>query len=328
MAGRRVIGILLVMVVAFFARPAFADKIAEAEDLFRRGKALMAQNKYEEACPLLQESYRSDPAPGTLLNLALCHEQIGKIATAWGEFRAVEQQARAATPPREDRIKMSREHAEKLEGRLSRIKITVPADARVPDLVVKIDGEPKNPVLWSGVPVDPGTRVVEASAPGKTSISLKVKIDDEGVLQNVTIPRLADAPVAVAPPSGGADVRELEEYAANRARRTTGFVIAGIGLATLAAGAVFGVAAIVNDSDAHDCKAPCYLNTPEADASDSATKRALVFANVSNVMIPLGAVATVIGGYLVLSAGPASKKATVTPVVANGGAGVALGGAF
>lgn len=317
------------MALLLLAAPARADKVADAEDLFRRAKALMAQNKPAEACPLFQESYKSDPAPGTLLNLALCHEAIGKIASAWGEFRLAEQQARAASPPREDRIKLAREHAEKLEPRLSRIKIVVPPEARAPELVVKIDGEPKSEVLWPGVAVDPGTRLVEASAPGKKPVSMKVKIDDEGVLQNVTIPALADLPVVAPPPAGGTDVRELEEYASNRAKRTTGFVVAGIGLATLTAGAVFGVAAIINDGNAKDCKAPCYIGSDEAVASDQATDRALVFANISNVTIPLGAVATAIGAYLVLSAGPSSRKATtIAPYTTSRGGGLSIGGAF
>ena len=84
---------------------------ANAEELFRRAKALMTANKHAEACPMLEESYRLEKAMGTLLNLALCHEKIGKVASAWVEFRAVEQQARAASPPREDRAKLAREHA-------------------------------------------------------------------------------------------------------------------------------------------------------------------------------------------------------------------------
>src|SRR6476660_6116365 len=100
-----------------------ADRMTDAEDLYRRAKALIAQNKYEEACPLLTESYRLDPGMGTLLNLALCHEQVGKTASAWGEFRSVEQQARASVPPNESRAQLAREHADKLQPRLSRVKI-------------------------------------------------------------------------------------------------------------------------------------------------------------------------------------------------------------
>lgn len=304
-----------------------ADRITDAEDLFRRAKALIAQNKHEEACPLLGESYRLDPGMGTLLNLALCHEHVGKTASAWGEFRAVEQQARASVPPNESRAQLAREHADKLQPRLSRVKIVVPADARAPGLVIKVDGEAKGEPLWAGVPVDPGTRVVEASATNKKPLVIKVKVDDEGVLRTVTIPVLADAPVtasATAGASSAAGLEEVEEYASNRARRTTGFVIGGIGLATFAVGAVFGIAAIVNDNEAKKCS-PCVRGSNDASASDQATDRALVFANISNVTLPLGAVGSVVGAYLVLSAGP-SKKVALVPVTTATSAGFSMTG--
>lgn len=312
------------MAVVLAAPVARADRITDAEDLFRRAKALIAQKKHAEACPLLGESYRLDPGMGTLLNLALCHEEIGKTASAWGEFRSVEQQARAAVPPNESRAQLAREHADKLQPRLSRVKIVVPPESRVPGLVVRIDGEEKGEPLWAGVPVDPGTRVIEASAPTKTPVTIKLKIDDEGVLQSVTVPVLADAPVAVAASPGGANLEELEEYASNRARRTTGYVIGGIGLATLAVGAAFGVAGIVSDNDAKDCS-PCVRGTAAATASDQATDRAFVFANIANVTVPLGAIGTAVGAYLVLSAGP-SRKVTVTPLTSPTNAGLSLSG--
>jgi hypothetical protein len=168
---------------------------------------------------------------------------------------------------------------------------------------------------------------VEATATQKRALVIKVKIDDEGVLQTVTIPVLVDAPVAAAPSGGGANaqqIEDLERYAATRARRTAGFVIGGLGLATLAVGASFGVAAIVNDNDAKRCS-PCLRGTDAAIASDRATDRALVFANIANVIVPLGAVGAVVGGYLVLSAGR-SQKVALTPVTSPTSAGLSLSG--
>jgi hypothetical protein len=250
---------------------------------------------------------------GTLLNLAICHENVGKFASAWGEFRAVEQQARAAN--REDRVKLARERAAKLEPRLARLKIVVPSGSKVTGLVVKVDGEAKGEPLWSGVAVDPGTRTVEASAPGKKSASLQVKVDDEGTTVPVTIPKLEDEQVAKPSPmpdlGDGSDGAEQEEYEKNRSRKTTGFVVGGIGLAAMAAGGVFGVLAITNDSDAAAaCPQPCVAGSSGARAADDTTDRALVFANVANVVIPIGLVATAIGGYLILSAGPTEKPKT------------------
>ncbi len=285
---------------------AWADKVSEAEDLFRRAKALQAQNKHAEACPMFEESQRLDPQMGTLLNVALCHEQLGKIASAWGEFRAVEQQARAAVPPREDRIKLAKEHADKLEPKISRLKIIVPPDARVRGLVVKIDGERKGEPVWSGAPVDPGTRVIEASAPGKKPATMRVRIDDEGTTSSVTIPKLEDAPVPSTPPTGGPTEEEMD---ANRSKKTTGFIIGGIGLATAAAGGVFGALAVVTDKAAADaCPQPCIENSPAAANADQKTERALVFANIANIAVPLGLIGVGIGAFLVFTAGPTSKN--------------------
>jgi hypothetical protein len=301
-----------VLAVATYAR---ADNIADAEDLFRRAKSLMAQNRHQEACPLLKESYRLDPGTGTLLNLALCHEHVGMIASAWGEFRAVEQQARAAGPSAAERVKLAREHADKLEPRLSRIRLLVPSDARPPGLVVKIDGEEKREPTWGGIPVDPGTRTVESSAPGKRTSTQKVKVDDEGVVVNVAVHPLEDLPkekpAAVAQQP---DLEKAEEAAQNRAQRTIGFVVGGIGVATLVTGGVFGVLAVTANSDAKKCPSPCIAGSPEANDSNSATDRAITFANVANVTIPLGLVGAGIGAYLVLTASSSSSSSSSSSI--------------
>lgn len=302
-----------------------ADKLTDAEELFRRAKGLMADNKHDEACPLLEESQKLDPQTGTLLNLAICHENIGRLASAWGEFRAVEQQARAAN--REDRVKLAHDRAEKLEARLTRIKIVVPADARVPGLVVKVDGEIKAEPLWSGVAVDPGTRTIEASAPGRHGVTLNVEVDGEGGVVPVTIPKLEDEP-ALAPAPIGRNVEREEDYAANRSRKTTGFLIGGLGVATVAAGGIFGALAIINDGDAANvCPQPCYAGSHEARAADANTDRALVFANVANVAIPVGLVAAAIGGYMVLTAGPTKTRSARSSLSPRAG-GLSVGATF
>ncbi len=299
-----------------------ADKQTDAEELFRRAKGLMAAKKDHEACPLLEESQRLDPQMGTLLNLAICHENIGRTASAWGEFRAVEQQARAAN--REDRVKLARERAAKLEPKLARIKIVVPADGKVEGLVVKVDGEAKGEPLWSGVAVDPGTRTVEASAPGKKPAVMQVTVDDAGAVVSVTIPQLENEPV-VAPASAiapDADRTKEEDYAANRSRKTTGIVVGAVGVAAMAAGGVFGVLAITNDGDAAKaCPSPCVAGSNEARAADDTTDRALVFANVANVALPIGLIAAAIGGYMFLSAGPTEKPAVSARISPRPGGG-------
>jgi hypothetical protein len=313
--------------------PALAapSDIANAEGLFQRAKALMAKKQYADACPMLEESYRLDRAMGTLLNLALCHEALGRTASAWGEFKAVEQQALAASPPRPDRAKLARAHAARLEPKLSRVKVTV--DAAPAGLVLKVDGEEKGEPLWSsGITVDPGKRAIEVTAPGKKPYKTSVTVGDAAT-ETVTIPALEDVPVeAPPPPPPSATLDQVEEAAAKRARRTTGFIVGGLGVVTAGVGAAFGVLAIGADSDAKKCS-PCAAGSPAADESNRATDRALLFANISNVAIPVGGVLLVAGALLVLTSGgssdptPAAKTAPRIAFGAGPGS-VSLGGSW
>jgi hypothetical protein len=302
--------VVLSLVMSLLGGPAHADGVADAEDLFRRGKALMASGSPAQACPLFQESQRLDPQTGTLFNLALCHEAIGRVGAAWAEFRAVEQRDSMAQPARAERAAAAREHAAKLEPRLSRIRLVVPPEAHAPGLVIKVDGEEKREPTWTnGIIVDVGTSVVEASAPGKVTRTLKTKIEDEGTITELRIEPLVAGKDAPKPAT--ADLAQVDQYAANRARRTTGYVVGGIGLGFIAASGAFGIAALVNNNDAHSCPAPCFVNDSPGQVSDRATDRALLFANLANALLALGVVGAGVGTWLVLTSGP-TKAGAVT----------------
>jgi hypothetical protein len=89
------------------ATTAYADE-AEAERLFEEGRALVDAGKISEGCAALAESQKIDPSPGTLLNLALCHEAEGDRETARTELR--ESLAIAIRDGREDRAAIAQAH--------------------------------------------------------------------------------------------------------------------------------------------------------------------------------------------------------------------------
>ncbi|HEY6459621.1 MAG TPA: hypothetical protein VIY73_05695, partial [Polyangiaceae bacterium] len=67
-----------------------------AQSLFEEARKLMAAKDYAAACPKLAQSETLDPSPGTLLNLAVCHQEAGRLATAWSEFNDAAASARTA----------------------------------------------------------------------------------------------------------------------------------------------------------------------------------------------------------------------------------------
>ena len=132
---------VLIVASTFLARDALADVSATnravARSLFEQGRDLMKQKRYPEACPKFSESQRLDPAGGTLLNLAVCHEAEGKTATAWTEFNDAAMQARVEH--RENREKFANDHIAYLAPKLSRLTVSLAPGAEISGLLVKLD---------------------------------------------------------------------------------------------------------------------------------------------------------------------------------------------
>src|SRR5689334_6286435 len=79
--------------------PALGDSSGDVETaraLFRSGRGLVAEGKYEQACPKFEQSLKLDPGLGTKFNLADCYEHLGKTATARTLFLEVAALARQA----------------------------------------------------------------------------------------------------------------------------------------------------------------------------------------------------------------------------------------
>jgi hypothetical protein len=173
---------------------------ALAEMLYRQGRALLVEGKASEACLKFAESYRLDPATGTLLNLASCHETERKYATAWLEFsRAV---AFARRDRRQDRVQFAQEHLAALEPKLSYLTVVVPVASDVPGLDVRVDGVPVHRAARGvSTPVDPGSHTVEASAPGRKPWSQPITIPEDATNVTVLSPTLEPSSPTVVPAS-------------------------------------------------------------------------------------------------------------------------------
>jgi hypothetical protein len=274
-------------------RLARADDTPIAESLFQQGVAAMERGDYATACTMLADSQRLDPGGGTLLNLALCHERAGKIATAWARYHDALGIARRDA--REDRLTFATEHIKALEPRLPRLSIVLsePLDgARA-----KLDGIELPAAAWaSPSPLDPGEHVLRIEAPGRAPWSTTIAVI-EAQTRRVTVPRLGLSALSAtgdaATPSG--------EAPRGRTQRILGWSFTGAGGGTVIASAVLGVLAIGAESTADaSCPSTGTCTSPRGlDASDRAGK----FATAATISAVAGLV-MLAGGIVLLVAAP------------------------
>jgi hypothetical protein len=187
------------VVVAMSARPRVVhaqSASAQAELLFRQGRELMTAGKLAEACAAFDESEKLEPAPTTLLNLGACREKNGQLASAWGAYLDAERQTRTATDPANQQLhQISSDKAQKLEPRISKLTISVPADSQIDRLEILRGGDRVDPATWNrALPIDGGTYKIGAHAPGTAEWTTTVTIAPQGDSKTVDIPKLPTLP--------------------------------------------------------------------------------------------------------------------------------------
>lgn len=302
----------------------------EADALFQRANELVKNKDFAAACPLFEQSYHIAGGGGTAQNLAICYEDLGKIAQAYRAFSELRRVS--LTPPRPDRIKLADEHMARLEPRLSRIRVRVPEARRSPDLLVSIDGDTYgDKALEAGVVVDVGPHVVKLVAPGRKTLELTRTVAQEGTTETVDVP-VTDAEPA---PSAAAPSKDDRE-SARTTTRTAGLVLGGAGLVTLFTGGIFAILTATTNGAARracrdqsegmvlsnkgptddptkmfDASGGCYASTaerpnPYLEESNRIRDEARGYGTIATIMVPVGIAGVVAGTYMVLVSRPES----------------------
>lgn len=216
---------------------ASAEDRAAAQALFDEGRGLVQSGSATEGCTKFEESERLDPSIGTQLNLADCYERTGKSASAWTLYIEVAAAARKAGQP--ERASLASARATALQASLSRLIIVVPESARVAELVVERGSITVGKAQWgTPIPVDPGTHVVMAHAPGKKPWKTTIIFEAGALTKTITVPTLAE------------DTVLGRAQSSRKTQRTVALVAGGVGVAGLIAGSVFGLRAMTKKSDA------------------------------------------------------------------------------
>lgn len=307
-----------------------AEDKATAQSLFDRGLKLLETKSYDEACPLLAESHRLDPAQGTLFRLATCLEGQGKIAGAWAAYTEVAEAAKASKQP--DRERVARQKAAALQAKLAFLTVKA-ADA---DAEIKRDGSVLSRALrGQEIPVDPGAHKISATRDGHTPFETSVTLGS-GEHKTVDVPALtkaAGAPppatagtvapppaTSAAPPSTAAPITPPPPPEPNGLGTTRKIALAsgGVGVLGLVGAGVFGLMA---KSKRDDSSAHCTGNLCDPTGLEQ-RDAALSRATVSTVLGVVGVVGVGAGAALWIVGKPSSAS------VGTDGQRLLVGGTF
>jgi tetratricopeptide (TPR) repeat protein len=304
-----------------------------AEALFLEGRELFSRGQVEEACPKFIESQRLDPATGTLLAVANCHEEQGQLATAWAEYTEVA--TRAEKEGRFDRAEIALESARALEPRLSTLNISAsPELLQIPGITVRRDAvDVGTGVLNRALPIDGGRHDVEIAAPGYRSERLSILVEGERDRAVVALPLLRPEPVppVIAVPAPQTEPRAPDMDAREAGLTGTESIGIGVGAAGLGAalaGAGFFIAALVKvDESSKYCSSDGQCTTDEGvQLRDDAVE----WGNLATALSVSGAVLTAAGLTLYWMGGRDASDSSRAPagslqvVGAPGGAAARL----
>jgi len=281
-----------VLVVALCALPAAAHAAppTEGEKLFREGRNAMQDKDYETACARFAESQKKEPAPGTSLNLGECEERRNHLIAAREAFVSA-----AANFLTADKKGYATGRAEAL-------------DKRIPRIVVRVTNAPKGTIVRANDHVveqgveqrlDPGDVAFTVEAPATHTKKLTVALKEGSTLAEIELgpldvdgPMIPKAKPDATVPSGPPPASEANPL------RTVGWVLVGVGAASLVVGGVTGIMTLDRAGTVKDHCDGDLACDPEGTSAASSGK---TLSLVSTITIIAGVVGIGVGTVLILT---------------------------
>jgi hypothetical protein len=315
--------------------------IAAAQSLVDEASELMDANKFDAACPKLEQATKLVPTGiGARLALAECYVGQGKLASAQGQYLQAEAMASAAKDAK--RAKEAAVEAGKLKSKIATITLVVPAEVQqIAGGSLTWDDVVWEPATWGApIPVDMGKHRLEVKAPGYKPWKQEVNVEANGRAMEQAVPMLEKLPPEVAKPLP-------PRPKAGRVESTSSLgpiVWAGLGLMILGVGGGTGfvVAAINKDKDAAAAAEKISLNRnvdellcpisrqdPACSDLNSLESQRNLFANIGIAGIAVGgAAAATVMVFVFTGPNKAQRSATNGLVVVPTPGGVSISGTF
>lgn len=275
----------------------------QADKLFAEGRELLTVKKDSKAaCEKFEAAIKLDAlATGTMLNLGLCYENLGKYATSIKWFRKA--QAAASENKLTEYENAAKEHTGTIAPKVPTLKIIVDGP---PDAEIRIDGDRIDATTYGKVEVDPGTHEIVGRAPGKKKVVQTVQLTDA---QNeaVTIAFTESAiPVYVDRGAG---------------RRRGAMILGAAGVGVLAFTGVYG---LIRRNQFFD-----ETKTPPGSAEETELINEVKILGTVSFVVGLGAVTA---GVILYMTAPGKEQISdgtaFAPVITNDEVGFSVSGTF
>jgi tetratricopeptide (TPR) repeat protein len=324
-----------------FVATARAQDDSPSRVLFKEGRALASEGKYEQACPKFEAALALEVGVGTQFNLADCWEHIGRNASAQKLFLGAAASAKAAGQA--DREQVLRERAAALEPRISKLVIDVSDTS--PRLSIKRDELPLEQEQWGkALPIDAGEYELSAKAPGKKPWHTTVVVKPGAPVVTVEVPTLEaleekpEKVEAVAKPAATAKSGALTAPNSEppRDRSSSGpnyraLGLGGVSVVALAVGTVMGVRYKSNNDDAKaicpsnvDCT-PKQIDDHDRLVDKARNERAWMFAGVGVGALSLAGAAAL---YLFDKPHGSAARVRALPALGQNEVGASVVGQF
>jgi serine/threonine-protein kinase len=314
----------------------------KADALFKEGKKLMADKRYAEACPKLEQSMKLDPGIGTELNIGKCYEDWGRIGKALIAYKRALDMANEA---KDKRVPQIQELVDGLDSQAPRLTIKLPSGASADGVKVTLDGDVIT-TFGTALIVDPGPKTIEYTVDDGPKKSKTVPVDrggDSEVTLDIPKDRVAKKPGSGKSQKPGGDKSNggtktgdiATPPAPGRNMRLGGIVLGGAGVLAVGVSSIMTLSARGQYNDALEmhCMGVKNMCDPEglmttADARSTANTATIIF--VAGIAMVGGGVAL----YMLAPKGAARTESQnetaryIVPSVTKDGAGVVFGGRF
>ncbi len=288
-------GLALIGVVLSFGIAHADIDISKSDAAFEEGLKLKDAGKLDKACDKFKEALSYNPnAVGTMLNVAVCDEQTGHIASAYKRFKEARDRGREQNLG--EQVKLAEQHIATLEPDMPYLAIAFAETTDDTKLLVNDEDIPVKDA--GGIPVDPGPVTVVVTRPGHVPYEAKLTIEKKEH-KAVAVPRLG-LPITV-----------------SNKKRVGGEVVTAIGGVAIGTGVVMGIIARSRYNDQFSGSSPhCSKSTKICDPIGyKATTDALNLGDYGTIVGIAGVIVAGFGGYLWLSGAHQEKHPSAVTVV-------------